>query len=158
MRLTAFILLLFISACQTRKVTAAFRFPAEWEDQESIWLGWSADSSIQQVQLQMAKALHGKVGLTILSRSDSLQQVAVRQLAESGIDTSGLKTYIHYILNVFIRDAGPRFLKNELAIADFAWNNYGYPLSFQNYQYSEERGVIDNDWQGQMTGRLFHLI
>lgn len=152
-----YILIFFLSACQTKKSDNGFSFPPEWEEQESVWLGWSSDSSIQQVHLQMAKALEGKVGLTILSRSDSLLEVAMKQLAGRGIDTNHVQTFIHYIPNVFIRDAGPRFLKNknnELAIADFAWNNYGYPASFKNYQFSNERGELDNTLAKQNNWKI----
>ncbi len=147
MKLLLLSFICFISACHTAKKTAYY-FPAEWEPQKSIWLGWSTDSSIQQVHLEMAKALKGHVGLTVLSRSDSLQYEAMRLLSLAGIDTNKIKKHIHYIPNVFIRDAGPRFLKNSdnnYAIADFAWSNYGYPTSFSNYQYSDKRGDIDND-------------
>ncbi len=142
-----YIFIIILSACHTKNNDTDYTFPPEWEEQESVWLGWSTDSSIQNVHLLMAKALDGYVGLTILSRSDSLSKVAMRQLFKGGIDTGSVRQYIHYIPNVFIRDAGPRFLKNgtnELAVADFAWNNYGYPTSFQNYQYSNERGELDN--------------
>ncbi len=143
-------LIIILSGCQaTGSNNTGFYFPAEWEEQESVWLGWSADSGIQQVQLQMAKALDGKVGLTILSRSDTLEAIALRQLAEIGIDTTAIKRERHYIPNVFIRDAGPRFLKNKKdntkAIADFAWSNYGYPAAFGDYQDSKKRGTVDND-------------
>jgi agmatine deiminase len=124
-----------------------FGFPPEWQYQQSVWLGWSTDSSIQQVQLQMSKALCPHVTLTILSRSDSVQKIALLQLNAAGIDTTKVRKHIHYIPNVFIRDAGPRFLKNEngqLAVLDFAWNNYGYPKEFKVYQYSDKRGEIDN--------------
>jgi len=154
MRLLTFFLMLCLSACQTKEDTTKLYFPAEWEEQESVWLGWSVDSNIQKVHLEMAKALSPHVTLTILSRSDSVQLVALKQLAQSGIDTSIIKRYIHYIPNVFIRDAGPRFLKNkkgQLAIADFGWNNYGYPKEFETYQFSDKRGEIDNSLAAQMN-------
>ena len=156
MRLSKFFLILCFSGCQTQQDTTKFYFPAEWEEQESVWLGWSVDSNIQKVHLDMAKALSPHVTLTILSRSDSVQQVALKQLAQTGIDTSIVKRYIHYIPNVFIRDAGPRFLKNkkgQLAIADFGWNNYGYPKDFEIYQFSDKRGEIDNSLAVQMNQR-----
>lgn len=131
----------------------AFSFPPEWQSQESVWLGWAIDPGIRQVQLQMAKALAPHVSLTILSRSDSLQAAAMQQLNMAGIDTTKVRTYRHYIPNIFIRDAGPRFLKKDngqLAIMDFAWNNYGYPKGFEIFQYSDRRGEIDNVIAGQM--------
>jgi len=126
---------------------AGYTFPPQWAPQASVWLGWSTDSSIQSVHLQMARALAPQAGLTILSRSDSLLRVAFRQLHGAGIDTTHVKGYVHYIPNLFIRDAGPRFLQNpsgQKAIADFGWNNYGYPPQFDVFQYSDKRGEIDN--------------
>lgn len=130
-----------------------FHFPAEWEEQGSVWLGWGVDTTIQAVQLQMVKALSPHVSITILCRSDSVQQMALRRMAVQGIDTANVRRYIHYIPNVFIRDAGPRFLKNKtgrLAIADLAWSNYGYPREFEVHQFSDKRGEIDNALAGQM--------
>jgi len=134
--------------------TTGFYFPPHWDEQESVWLGWSLSKSVQQLHLQMAKAVHPYVGITILSRSDSLLKIAFTQLHSAGIDTHRVKGYVHYIPNLFIRDAGPRFLKNkkgELAIADFEWNYYGYPKEFQISQFSDKRGQIDNDIAKQMN-------
>lgn len=154
MRLVTFFLIMCLSACRTKEDTAAFYFPAEWEEHESVWLGWSVDSNIQKVHLEMAIALSPHVTLTILSRSDSVQNVAMHQLITAGIDTSKVRKYIHHIPNIFIRDAGPRFLKNkrgDFAIADFGWNNYGYPKDFEVYQFSDKRGEIDNALAKQMN-------
>jgi agmatine deiminase len=131
-----------------------FYFPPQWEEQESVWLGWSLSPSIQELHLQMIKAFDGNVGITILARSDSLLKSAFKQIQSAGIDTTKIEGFVHFIPNLFIRDAGPRFLINEqgqLAIADFAWNNYGYPKEFQVYQYSDRRGEIDNDLAKQMN-------
>lgn len=131
-----------------------FSFPPQWEEQESVWLGWSLSPSIQQLHLQMIKAFESNVGVTILARSDSLLRSAFNKIYSSGIDTANMKGYVHFIPNLFIRDAGPRFLRNnkgEQAIADFCWNNYGYPKEFQVAQYSDRRGEIDNDLAKQMN-------
>jgi hypothetical protein len=34
--------------------------------------------------------------------------------------------------------------KGELAVADFARGNYGYPKEFKVEQFSDKRGEIDN--------------
>ncbi len=44
------IIICFISAFQTAQKNTDYYFPPEWEPQESIWLGWSLDPGIQQVQ------------------------------------------------------------------------------------------------------------
>ncbi|MEJ7821371.1 MAG: agmatine deiminase family protein [Chitinophagaceae bacterium] len=137
--------------------TTGYYFPPQWDEQESVWLGWPVSKSVQQLHLQMAKAVHPYVGITILSRSDSLLKIAFTQLHAAGIDTHRVNGYVQYIPNLFIRDAGPRFLKNEkgeLAIADFAWNNFGYPPEFENVQNSNQRGVVDNDLGKQMGWRM----
>jgi len=43
----------------------------------------------------MSKALSPHVTLTILSRSDSVQKVALQQLNAAGIDTAKARKYIH---------------------------------------------------------------
>jgi len=147
------IILIAFGACNSAKHVQKFYFPPQWEPHQSVWLGWAQDSSLQQVQLEIAKAVNPHVGLTILSRSASLLKTAFLQLSTAGIDTTKVKGYVHYIPNVFIRDAGPRFLKSasgQLAIADLGWNNYGYPKEFDVSQYSDKRGTIDNELAGQM--------
>ena len=147
------LLVLIATNATSQKKSQKFGFPPQWNYQESVWLGWSTDPDIQQVQLQMSKALSPHVSLTILSRSDSVQKVVLQQLNAAGIDTALVRKYIHYIPNVFIRDAGPRFLKTDdgqLAILDFAWSNYGYPKELKVYQYSDKRGDVDNSVAKQM--------
>jgi agmatine deiminase len=57
---------------------------------------------------------------------------------------------MHSVQNFWIRDAGPRFLTNgrRLAVADFAWNWYGYPKAMTRGWTT--RAGIDNDLAGQM--------
>lgn len=146
---------LYSSSCASTHLQTnnKFYFPPQWEPQESVWLGWSVNKSVQDLHIQMAQAIHPHVGLTILARSDSLLKAAFIQLQTAGLDTNRVKGYVHYIPNLFIRDAGPRFLKNqkgELAVADFEWNNYGYPKEFENDQFSIQRGILDNDLAKQM--------
>lgn len=153
--LSLYLMAVFLWACKAGKNDdPGFHFPAEWEEQGSVWLGWGRDTAIQGVQLQMVKALSPHVPITILSRSDSVQQMALSRMAALGIDTAKVRRYIHYIPNIFIRDAGPRFLRNEkgqLAIADFSWGNYGYPKAFEIHQFSDRRGEIDNALAAKMN-------
>jgi agmatine deiminase len=155
-------ILIFCSSCginnssyiNRNNADTAFYFPPQWEEQESVWLGWSLSPSIQQLHLQMIKAFDGNVGITILARSDSLLKSSFKQIQAAGVDTTKIQGYVHFIPNMFIRDAGPRFLINkqgQLAIADFGWNNYSYPTEFPVYQYSDRRGEIDNDLAKQMN-------
>ena len=147
--------IIYLCSCySSRRSNNHFSFQPQWEQQESVWLGWSTSPSVQQLHLQMVKAIHPHVGITILARSDSLLKEALIQLHATSIDTSSINGYVHYIPNLFIRDAGPRFLKNqkgELAIADFGWNNYGYPPEFEIFQHSDKRGDIDNDLAKQIN-------
>ena len=143
-----------LSSCYSSRYTVEdYYFPPQWEPQESVWLGWSISPAVQQLHLQMAIAMHPYVGITILARSDSLLKAAFIQLHSAGIDTGRIKGYVHFIPNLFIRDAGPRFLRNQnkLAIADFGWNNYGYPPEFEIFQYTDKRGDIDNDLAKQIN-------
>jgi agmatine/peptidylarginine deiminase len=59
-----------------------------------------------------------------------MQASAFSLLNNYGVDTSKINTFFVPIENVWIRDAGPRFLKSrdgQLAITNVKWTLYGYP-------------------------------
>ena len=127
----------------------AYTFPPEYAPQDAIWLGWSEEQRHHPVQVEMIRALLPHVAVRVMVRSDSARSEATRTLAAAGIDTARIGFVEHPLATNWIRDSGPRFLSDgrRLAVADFAWNGYGYPAEIRATfgKGAVGRGAIDND-------------
>lgn len=119
-------------------------FPPEWAPHAAVWLGWSYDPAHHPVQIEIIRALVPTVPVRLLVTSDSAAAHARALLAAASIPAERVEYFQHPVSNVWIRDAGPRFLSDgrRLAIADIAWNWYGYPEEMVKGWGS--RGGIDN--------------
>lgn len=141
----SFLSLVIILSCHQND--DKFYMPAEWEPQEAVWLGWEADSTtgFYPVVVDMIKALMPTVAVKIACDSDSLLQQAKSYLQRHEIDTSRIRFYVMPGDRYWIRDHGAAFLvnkKGELAVADFGWNLYGYPV-FLKEKYKGNQDSID---------------
>src|SRR4029453_1241465 len=124
---------------------ARFTFPPEWASHDAVWLGWSYDSAHHTLQVEIARALAPTVPVRILVTSAGAREQAKAALAAAGIPSDRVGFFSHPVPNTWIRDAGPRFLSDgrNLAVADFAWNWYGYPEEMSRQWPTP--APIDND-------------
>jgi agmatine deiminase len=138
--------------------TRHFSFPPEYAPQAAMWLGWSEDEPHHPVQVEMIRALLPHVPIRLMIRSDKDRAEAIRMLTEAGIRTNRITFITHPLATNWIRDSGPRFVSDgrSLAVADFAWNGYGYPAEIRATFGSGAlgRGVIDNDIARQLGLRV----
>ncbi|WP_020596148.1 agmatine deiminase family protein [Spirosoma panaciterrae] len=109
-----------------------FYMPAEWEQQDAVWLGWQADSTLgfYPVVVEIIKTLTPHVTVKIAFDNDSLMQTAKSYLTQQKVDTKNIKFYLMPGDRHWIRDNGAAFLvnnKGQLGVADFGWNHYGFP-------------------------------
>lgn len=125
-------------------------FPPEWAPHAAVWLGWSDDSDHHPVQVEIIRALFPTVPIRLLVTSDSARATAMAALAAAAVPSDRVEFFVHPVPNFFIRDAGPRFLTDghTLAVADLAWNWYGYPEEMTRDWGT--RADIDNDLARQM--------
>ena len=124
-----------------------FYMPAEWEQQDAVWLGWEADSTLgfYPVVAEMIKTLTPTVTVKIAFDSDSLMQTAKNYLKRQQIDTSNIRFYVMPGDRYWIRDHGAAFLTNnkgELGVADFDWNHYGFP-QFLKEKYNNNQDSVN---------------
>ena len=132
----------------TAKSTPAagrFTFPPDWAAHSAIWLGWSDDSTHHPVQVEMVRALILTVPVRLLVTSDGARVEAKAAFQAAGVPEDRVEYFVHPVSNAWIRDAGPRFLTDgrNLAVADFAWNWYGYPEEISRGW--QTRAGIDDD-------------
>lgn len=124
---------------------ARYSFPPEWAPQDAVWLGWSYDRAHHPLQIEMIRALVPTVRVRLLVTSDLARKEAKAALAAGGIPSERIEFLLHPVSNLWIRDPGPRFLTDghRLAVADFAWNWYGYPQELSR-DWGTRAGIDDD--------------
>ena len=140
-------------ACKNKtyqRSAETFYMPAEWEPHDAVWLGWEKDTTLMYypVVSDIIKSIAPHVRVKIAFDSDSLMQTAKLRLLQYGIDSTMYTTFIMPGDRYWIRDHGATFLVNaegKLAVADFAFNNYGYP------------GYLKDKYEGNMDSVNFYL-
>ncbi|GJM35837.1 MAG: putative agmatine deiminase [Saprospiraceae bacterium] len=106
------------------------RIPAEFEAQESIWLGfrtYEENDPSDSVTLEIIKEIHPYVKLNLIVEHDTLAKDIKKEFSKLDIDTSNISIIIQSPTDIWYRDPGPIFAissKNELAVIDFKYTNY----------------------------------
>ena len=148
-------------SCKEKKDPAAFYMPAEFEEQEAVWFGWSDDSTYHPTIANVIKGLMPTIQVKIAIDSDSLLHISKKVLAGFSVDTTQILFYTMNGERYWIRDHGAAFLvngKGELGVADFVWSLYGIeqwyqekydnnPDSIQKYMkkyFNPETGKVDS--------------
>ncbi|MBX2964132.1 MAG: agmatine deiminase family protein [Cyclobacteriaceae bacterium] len=123
---------IFSCKSEDKSDPAAFFMPGEFEPHEAVWFGtwymseWASD--YKRVMSEVMKAIDGHVQIKMASPSDSVLQIAKRQLDSLGVDTAKIEFHIMPGEAHWIRDHGASFVVNrqgELGAVDFEWNGYG---------------------------------
>jgi len=154
-RLVIAVLLLAVTGCVAARAgelaapaAAGYTFPPEWAPHEAVWMGWSDEAPHHKVQVEMIGALAPHVKVRLMVASESAKAEAEKALAAAGVAPDRVEFITQKIVNFWIRDPGPRFLSDgrHLAMAEFGWNSYGYPLDLiiGGYDYPR-RAVISRD-------------
>lgn len=133
-KLTPFCLLfLIIFSCkQEQRDPTEFYMPGEFEPHEAVWFGtWymgEGGEGYNRVISEVMKAIDGHVPIKMAADSDSIQQMAKKQLDSLGVDTSKIQFFVMPGEAHWIRDHGAAFVVNrqgELGAVDFGWDAYG---------------------------------
>lgn len=119
-----------------------YRFPAEWEPQQSVWMSWSTYDnkrglSVHRVQRDIIEALHGAVRVDLLVRNAQEERDARRWLRKE----DHVRFHRSANAEIWMRDFGPIFLKSaegKLAVADFRFDFWGYLSERDPMSRSEE--------------------
>jgi agmatine deiminase len=115
--LLSFIILTAIS-CKEKSDPTTFYLPAEWEEQESVWMGWDGNweegDSLHLIFLEVVKALHTNVQVEIWLANDSLHEVMNNLLLSDAFDRSRININQIPGRSLFwARDVAPVFVINE---------------------------------------------
>ncbi len=110
--------------------------PAEWENQEAIWLTWPTNSSLWPGFFDEFLAQYSAFAAEIshfqklrFNCAGTLQKHAEKLLNTAKADLNEIEFFDHEANDVWCRDHGPLFVKNdssgEIAVTDWIFNGWG---------------------------------
>jgi agmatine deiminase len=113
-----------------------FCMPAEWEKHDAIWLSWPYDPTtfpdrverVEAVYAQIIKEIHDGEQVNLFVIDESTKQKATKMFKEVNIDLNKIRFYVSDYADVWFRDYGPIFVKNqnhELAMIHWDFNSWG---------------------------------
>ena len=126
-----------------------FRWPAEWEPQEAVWLAWPASSLDWPGRLQgvrfafadMVRHLARGQEVRILAHSPAIEAEARKRLADVGADLSNVRFLPCPIDRSWVRDSAPLFLRGpqgETEAVRFRFNAWAkYPTHTKDARVPE---------------------
>jgi len=141
------ILILFLlNACREEQGSHLYFLPAEFEEQDAVWLGWQGHDDFYATGFEMIRHLKPHVLLKIVTESDSTLDICIDYLLSKSLDTAGIQFYVLENNEFWIRDHGALFTINELGqsiAVDFNWSNYGY-YDWLLYLYAGDEVMADS--------------
>ncbi len=117
---------------QAKPPAAAYTFPAEFDQQQAIWLQWppeiyNTDRPVYPVTLAIMKALEPYIQVNLMVRSQEEMNQVKDLLKSNGSTGNNVHYYVVNHMSIWTRDVGPIFVKdpqNKLQVVDFDFNNY----------------------------------
>lgn len=142
----------------SQKESEHFTFPAEFEKQDAVWMGWKSTITSRGLDksddlLRIMKAVTPFVKVNLLISHDSIRNVLYKEFEKRGIDKNRIQMFVYINPYSNVRDPGPVFLKSNkgnLMIADMKWNFYGTGPS-------SSPAAIRVDTVDQFVARKFNL-
>ncbi len=124
-----------------------FIHPAEFDEHESIWLAWPTYEYMEGrpaygLVAEIINVLSDKVAVDLMVLSDSAKNDAVNYMKTNGINYSHVRFREIEYGDIWIRDMGPMFLRNnggQLKVVDFGFNTWGYESPTAEYAMLEEQ-------------------
>ncbi len=118
-----------------------FRMPAEWEKQAAIWLTWPTNPALWPGHFELLLPQYAAFVAEISHRENvrlncaagTLREQAEKYLNAARADFSAIEFFDHPANDVWCRDHGPLFVKNdatgEVALTDWIFNGWGGKFS-----------------------------
>jgi agmatine deiminase len=121
-----------VATASTTTSSTEYSFPAEWENQNAVWLDWyelptlpGQHAVTAQIIETLQNVAHVKAALVI--KPHEKNQV-ISFLQNYNIDTNAIEFHEYNNNYIYMRDLGPMFVKNSEGkgkVLDFNWNFYG---------------------------------
>ncbi len=126
-----------INSAKTPK-SFGFRMPAEWENQEAVWISWPHNEvtwtgiTLEEVEnsyIEFVEALHTGQKVKILVNDENSKEKTIQKLKSKKINFSQIIFYKIKNIDAWIRDYGPTFVINhktkQKAMVKWTFNAWG---------------------------------
>ncbi len=110
--------------------------PAEWEKHDAVWLAWPYDPTtfpdrverVEATYVHIVKEIHESEQVNLFVTDKQMKHKAIKLFKEANINLSKINFYIFDYADVWFRDYGPIFVRNdahELAMLHWNFNSWG---------------------------------
>ncbi|MBU1038641.1 agmatine deiminase family protein [Patescibacteria group bacterium] len=117
-----------------------YQMPAEWQEHSATWLAWPYDlitfpdrlNQVEQVYCQIIEALSQQEKIKIIIQNEAVKNKILKKLESTKTILKNVEFYITDYADVWLRDYGPTFLKNNLkekAWVKWQYNAYGHKFT-----------------------------
>jgi len=128
------VVLLIITFSFSAAHAGQWRFPAEFEKQEAVWVGWLTKEYIKGYQsdlvmLEIVRELQARVKVNICVPTERQKKHVQAFLKSKKISSKNISYYTIPFTMLYWRDFGPIFTVNDAgakSVVDFNFNCWGY--------------------------------
>jgi len=117
-----------------------FQMPAEWEEHSATLLHWPSNKEtwpgkrlerVEKVYLNIIEALCQFEKIILLVQNDKIQERVKNLFSKRGIENTNIHLITYSLNDVWVRDCGPIFVKqeSEFVITDWEYNAWGKKYS-----------------------------
>ncbi|HCM75445.1 MAG TPA: hypothetical protein DIS90_03625 [Cytophagales bacterium] len=144
-----------ITLLPTVAMAQTLRVPAEWENQEKVWLTWFGQERRDSTSCRVMEALQPNVKLSLNVASDSMKAVAIKYMANYKIDVSNIEFVLDEYIDFYTRDyvffvKGP---EEKLLVVCFEYSAYGMYPDFYGIPMPEEESKFGK-WDERLAKKL----
>ncbi len=132
------LVIICFQSCYSNSKDDYYFMPAEFEEQDAVWMGCQGLGGFKQVRSDIVKALLPYVQIKIVSPTDSALKICSAFLEMDHINTSSIEFRIMKDNEFWMRDHGATFVINhsgQMKVIDFVWTDYGYEDWLKDYYY-----------------------
>jgi agmatine deiminase len=112
-----------------------YHMPAEWEQHDAIWLAWPHDPTtftsgiekVEQTYVEIIKHLHKDERVNLFVKDQNMKKNTSEMLKKADVDLKQVRFFVFDYADVWFRDYGPIFVRNNDALAMVHWmfNSWG---------------------------------
>jgi agmatine deiminase len=130
--------------------------PAEWDSHEATWLSWPHDpttfiSGVEKVEktyVQIIKYLHKDEQVNLFVQDDIMKQKVKKLLSQANVDLSRVLFFEFDYADVWFRDYGPIFVRNQDEVAMVHWGFNSWGQKYEELLKDAEIPDVINEYMG----------
>jgi agmatine deiminase len=162
-----FSLMLLFQSCDSHSAEDYYFMPAEFEEQEAVWLGCMDHAGHKQIRSDIIRALLPYVEVKIIANSDTTLNICKEFLKQDHINVNLIGFHVMKDNEFWMRDHGAIFVinrKGQMRVIDFEWPNYGYEEWLLEYyagnraQMQRELATMPKDEKGLIDSLMGVLL